>query len=148
MREDEVIILLDATEDMKKQQEILERILKERKLNKKVLYVTNKSDLKEVGTKFMKVSAKNKTGLEELKNEIWKNLDLIRIYTKSPGKPKIIPPITLPKDSTVKDVAKNVHHDFVKNFKFARIFNDTKISGSSVGLDYRLKDLDVVEIHA
>ena len=86
-------------------------------------------------------------GLEELKEKIWNNLDLIRVYTKSPGKPKVIPPITLPRGSTIRDVAENVHKDFINNFKFARIFNNTRFSGSSVGLDYKLNDLDVVEIH-
>ena len=145
---DEVLILLDATKDLKKQKESLEKILKDRRLNKKILYVINKTDLKDIESKYIKISSKNKTGLKELKDKIWKNLDLIRIYTKSPGKPKIIPPITLSKGSTVKDVAKTVHHDFIKNFKFARVFNDTKFSGSSVGLDYKLKDLDVVEIRS
>jgi hypothetical protein len=145
---DEILVLIDASEDFEKQKGILQATINERKLNKKILYVINKSDLKEIESKHIKISAKNETGLKGLKDEIWNNLDLIRIYTKSPGKPKIIPPITLPKDSTVKDVAKNVHHDFIKNFKFARIFNDTKFSGSSVGLDYKLKDLDVVEIRS
>jgi len=97
---------------------------------------------------YLEVSAKERTGLKKLKEKIWNNLGLIRVYTKSPGKPKKIPPITLPKGSTVKDVARIVHKDFLKNFKFARIFNDSKFSGSSVGLDYRLNDLDVIEIHA
>jgi len=145
---DEILVLFDVTEDLDKQKETLEKILKERKLmNKKILYVINKSDLKDVDTKYMKVSTKDKVGLNELKDKIWSNLDLIRVYTKSPGKPKIIPPITLTKDSTVRDVAKAVHKDFIENFKFARIFNDSKFSGISVGLDYKLNDLDVVEIH-
>jgi hypothetical protein len=78
---------------------------------------------------------------------MWNRLDLIRVYTKSPGKPKIVPPVTLPKDATVKDVAKSIHKDFLKNFSFARVFDSTPFSGQKVGLDFKLKDLDVVEIH-
>jgi ribosome-interacting GTPase 1 len=70
------------------------------------------------------------------------------VYTKEPGKPKAVPPIVLKPGSTVEDVAKRVHKDFLKNFKFARIFNDTKFSGQKVGLDYKLKNNDIVEIHA
>jgi len=144
---DEIVVLLDA-ENPDEQKEELTRILKQRNLsNKKILFVVNKSDLNPE-TKYLKVSAKKETGLEELKERIWSNLDLIRVYTKSPGKPKKLPPITLPKESTVKDVARIVHKDFLKNFKFARIFNDSKFSGISVGLDYKLNDLDIVEIHA
>jgi len=143
---DEIVALLDA-ENPDEQEEELRRILKERNfLNKKILFVVNKSDLNSK-SKYLKISAKEGLGLEELKEKIWNNLDLIRVYTKSPGKLKVIPPITLPRGSTVRDVAENVHKDFINNFKFARIFNNTKFSGSSVGLDYKLNDLDVVEIH-
>ena len=45
------------------------------------------------------------------------------------------------------NVINNIILDFLKDFKFARIFNNSKFSGSSVGLEYKLKDLDVVEIH-
>jgi len=145
---DEILVLLDATKNLEEQKEELEKILAERNLfNKKILFVVNKTDLKIPGTKYLQISAKNKIGLEEFKEKIWSGLKIIRVYTKSPGKPKVIPPITLPEDSTVKNVAESVHKDFIKNFKFARIFNDSKFSGSSVGLDYKLKDLDVVEIH-
>jgi len=146
---DEILILFDATQDMKKQKDELERILMGRGLlNKKILYVVNKSDLKKLESEFLQVSIKDESSLEKLKEKIWSNLGLIRVYTKSPGKPKVMPPITLPEGARVRDVAKEVHKDFIKDFKFARIFNDTKFSGSSVGLDYKLKDLDVVEIHA
>jgi hypothetical protein len=143
---DEIVALLNA-ENPDEQKEELTRTLKERNLsNKKILFVVNKSDLKP-GSRYLEISAKERTGLEDLKGKIWDNLGLIRIYTKSPGKPKIIPPITLSVGSTVRDVAENVHKDFLKDFKFARIFNNSKFSGISVGLDYKLNDLDVVEIH-
>jgi len=143
---DGIVVLLDA-ENPDEQKKELTNILKQRYLmDKKILFVVNKSDL-EPGSKYIEISVKEKTGLEELKEKIWNNLDLIRVFTKSPGKPKVVPPITLRKGSSVRDVARIVHKDFLKNFKFARIFNDSKFSGSSVGLDYKLKDLDVVEIH-
>jgi ribosome-interacting GTPase 1 len=145
---DEILVLLDATQDLEKQKDELNQILNERNLlNKKILFVINKSDLKFSESKYLQISAKNKIGLDELKEDIWTNLELIRVYTKSPGKPKMIPPVTLPKGSQVKDVAKIIHKDFLKDFKFARIFNNTKFSGSPVGLDHKLNDLDVVEIH-
>jgi len=145
---DEILILLDATEDVERQENELKKILSETNLpNKRILFVINKSDLKLLKSKYLQISAKNEIGLDELKDRIWSGLGLIRIYTKPPGKPKIIPPITLPIGSKVRDVARNVHKDFLKDFKFARVFNNSKFSGRPVGLDYKLNDLDVVEIH-
>jgi len=143
---DLILILIDSTADANKQTEELIKILDRKKLeNKKILFAFNKCDVGECDK--LAVSAKERIGLEELKGSIWSRLDLIRVYTKSPSKPKVIPPITLPKDSTVKDVAKSVHKDFLKEFSFARVFNSTPYSGQKVGLDFKLKDLDVVEIH-
>ncbi|MCS7106260.1 MAG: TGS domain-containing protein, partial [Candidatus Aenigmarchaeota archaeon] len=115
--------------------------------NKKILWVLNKIDANFLDLPYLKISAKEKVNLEFLKEKIWENLDLIRVYTKSPGKSKDLPALALPKGSTVKDVAKILHKDFIKNFKYARIFNNTKFSGQKVGLDYELKDFDIVEIH-
>jgi hypothetical protein len=86
--------------------------------------------------------------LKELKQKIWKMLGLIRVYTKSPNKEPEKKPITLPLGSTVKDVAKAIHKDFLSHFKFARIWGSSKFPGQKVGLDYVLKDRDVVEIHS
>jgi hypothetical protein len=145
---DEIVVLLDGNEDVDRQEKDIKKMLSGMNLlNKKMLFVVNKSDLKQSKSKYLQISAKDKTGLEELKERIWSGLDLIRVYTKPPGKPKIIPPITLSIGSTVRDVAENVHKDFLKDFKFARVFNKSKFSGSPVGLDYKLNDLDAVEIH-
>jgi small GTP-binding protein len=130
---DEIIVLLNAENPNEQKKELI-KILKKRHLDKKIIFVVNKD-------------FNSEEYLEKLKEKIWNNLDLIRVYTKSPEKPKKVPPITLRKGSTVRDVAKIVHKDFLSNFKFARIFNNSKFSGSSVGLDYRLSDLDVIEIH-
>jgi uncharacterized protein len=94
------------------------------------------------------VSAKSGEGLENFKQKVWLELGLMRVFTKSPNKDKDLPPIVLKPGATVKDVVKSVHKDFLKTFKFARLFNSTPFSGIKVGLDYRLKDMDVVEIHA
>ncbi|MEK6861701.1 MAG: GTPase [Nanoarchaeota archaeon] len=85
---------------------------------------------------------------ENLTDEIWKRLNLIKIYTKQPGKERDFPPIAFKKGSTVRDVAEMVHKDFVKKFRYARIFGKSvKFNGAQVGLDHRLEDDDVVELH-
>jgi len=148
---DLVLLLLDGTNDLMKQlQELTDLLEKNGMSSKKILIAVNKSDdaAEKVNQNVLQVSAKAGEGLQKLKEEIWRRLDLIRIYTKSPSGPKAAKPLTLRRNSTVRDAVKEVHKHMLKNFKFARIFNNTKFSGRKVGLDYVLSDLDVVEIHA
>ena len=86
--------------------------------------------------------------MDKLKKGIFDKLDLIRVYTKTPGKKKDYPPIALPEGSTVEMLAKSVHKDFLKKFKFARVWGKSvKFDSVSVGLSHKLKDEDVVELH-
>ncbi len=144
---DLILVLLDAVHDVFRQLEEITEILEKNRLEKsKLLIVVNKNDARDVKDA-LSVSAKEKIGLEKLKEKIWSELGLIRVYTKSPGKPKTLPPLTLKPNSTVRDMAHKIHKDFLKNFSFARVFNSTQHSGQKVGLDYKLRDLDIVEIH-
>ncbi len=79
---------------------------------------------------------------------IWEHLNLIKIFTKQPGKPAEKLPIAFPKHSTVNDVATRVHKDFLHHFRFARIFGKSaKFQGQTAGLDHVLADDDIVELH-
>ena len=79
---------------------------------------------------------------------IWRNLSLVKVFTKMPGKPKAYPPVSLKKGSTVKDLARHVHKDFVKKFKFGRVWGrGAKHGGTKISLNHKLKDDDVVELH-
>jgi len=79
---------------------------------------------------------------------IWRNLGLVKVFTKQPGKEKDLPPIAFKKGATVKNLADILHKDFVKKFKFARIWGKgAKFNGQSVGLNYELKDDNIVELH-
>ena len=84
---------------------------------------------------------------EKIKKDIWKVLDLIRVYCKEPGKKPEKKALVLEKGSTVEDAAEKVHKDFVKYFKFARVWGSSKFPGEKVGIEYKLKDKDIVEIH-
>ncbi len=143
---DLLIMLIDSTANEEQQIGELSKILRENNLDKKkTIVVRNKSSVCKLNS--ICVDAKSGMGLDELKTEIWNNLNLIRVYTKSPGKGKDLPALALKNGSTVKEVAKQIHKDFLKTFKFARVFNSTKFSGQKVGLDYKVRDSDVVEIH-
>lgn len=85
---------------------------------------------------------------ENIGDLIWAKLGIIKAYTKQPGKKKDLPPIAFEKGSTVKDLAKKIHKDFLKKFKYARIYGPSaKFDGQTVGLTHVLKDEDAVELH-
>jgi len=83
---------------------------------------------------------------ENIPDEVWKRLAIIKVQTKMPGKKPTYPPVALKKDSNIKDLAIHVHKDFLKNFRFARVWGKSaKFEGQSVGLSHTLKDDDIVE---
>ena len=145
---DEIVVLLDGEKNIFSQETDLNKILKDHRLANKIqLWVVNKADNIVRDVDKINISAKNNSGIDKLKEELWKKLCMIRVYTKSPGKPKLVPAIALPVGSSVQDVARKVHKDLLQNFAYARIFDATRFSGQKVGLEFVLKDLDVVEIH-
>ena len=85
---------------------------------------------------------------QEFEEKIWNSLDIIKVYTKQPGKEKDYPPVALKKGSTIQDLAEIVHKDFVKNFKYARVTGKSvKFENMRCGLDHVLFDEDIVEFH-
>jgi ribosome-interacting GTPase 1 len=93
------------------------------------------------------VSASTGRNLEELKREVFESLDVIRVYSKAPGRePDYHTPFILKTGSTVDDFAGKVHQDFLENLKFARVWGSAAFEGQMVGRDYVLQDGDVVEL--
>jgi len=94
------------------------------------------------------VSAKTKEGLARLREEVFKALEIVRIYTKLPGKPPdMTEPYTLPAGSTVLDAVKAVHREFAARLKYVRVWGSGKFDGQQVPTDHILLDRDVIEIH-
>lgn len=87
--------------------------------------------------------------LDKLRNEIWNHLGLIKIYTKEPGKKtRMDNPMCLKKGASVRDMAAQIHKDFIRKFRFARVWGKSaRFSGQQIGLDHLLEDEDIVEIH-
>jgi ribosome-interacting GTPase 1 len=96
-----------------------------------------------------KISANNHSTLEELRNEIYKSLDVIRIYTKDPRKkePDRDKPFTLSRGENLVALAELIHKDYAKNLKFGKVWGSAVHDGTVVKGDYILNDLDVVELH-
>ena len=96
------------------------------------------------------ISLVKDVNIELLKKTIWEKLNMIRIYTKEPSKKvKKGDPVCLKKyKRTVKDLALNVHKDFVKKFEFARVWGKSaKHNAQRIGLEHELEDEDIVELH-
>lgn len=95
------------------------------------------------------VSCEKRVGLERLGEELFKTMDIIRVYTKEPSsKSPSSNPFTLKRGATLQDLAKNIHGEFVENFSFARVWaKRLPFSPQKAGLSFVLEDGDIVEIH-
>ncbi|MFC2005791.1 GTPase [Chloroflexota bacterium] len=128
---------------------------------KKALIIGNKIDLPQARQNYtalqdkykdqlplMAISAKQGTGLEEMKLKIVQTLDIIRVYTRTPrSKPDFSDPIILERGSTLEDAAESVHKDFRAKLKYARVWGSGKHDGVMVKRDHVLKDGDIIELH-
>ncbi len=86
---------------------------------------------------------------ETLRNAIFRSLNVIRVYTKRPGKPAdYTSPFTIPVNGTVEELALHVHRDIAESLKFAKVWGATVHAGQSVGRDHPLSDKDLVELHS
>jgi ribosome-interacting GTPase 1 len=94
------------------------------------------------------IAAEHGTGLEELRTAIYRFLNVIRVYTKKPGKPPDMnSPFTCPIGSTLLELATLVHRDFAEQLRSARIWGTGVFDGQTVTRDHVLHDKDVVELH-
>jgi small GTP-binding protein len=128
---------------------------------KKALIIGNKIDLdkakqnytelaKKYGERFplIAISARDGTGLGELKLKLYQLLDVIRVYTKAPGKkPVFTDPVVLRRGSTLEDAAAAVHKDFRDRLKYARLWGSGKHDGIMVKRDHIMQDGDIIELH-
>lgn len=128
---------------------------------KKTLLVLNKNDadgaegniedidiLFETPLESVSVSANTGDGIEKLRRRIFELLDIVRVYSKIPGKKADMDtPFTLRNGSTVMDMARAVHKDFSLKLSYARVWNGSGLDGLRVNRDYVLLDEDVVELH-
>jgi uncharacterized protein len=96
----------------------------------------------------LRISTTTHAGLEALKVALWRRLQLIRVYSKPPGKPADkSAPFVLPQGDTVSDFAERVHREIAEKLQFARVWGG-KLEGQRVARDFELRDRDVVELHA
>jgi len=165
-RADALLVMVDLAGAPEEQTEALIKQLGNMRIEigkdkTKALIVGNKLDLdnakqnysalaKRYGERFplIAISAKQGTGLEELKLKLYQLLDVIRVYTKAPGKkPVFTDPVVLPRGSTLEDAAAEVHKDFRDRLKYARLWGSGKHDGIMVKRDHIMQDGDIIELH-
>ena len=105
-------------------------------------------NLLEIKLPLVQISVTVKRNFENLKIRIFESLEIIRIYSKPPGKDaELTKPFVIKKGSTVEEFAGKVHHDFQQKLKSARVWGSNVFDGQLVGKDHILQDKDIVELH-
>ncbi len=110
------------------------------------------SELKKVMKKVnahIQISAHTGKNITKLQDLIFSSLKFIRIYMKEPRKEADMKePLIIQKGSTIGGVCRKLHKDFVKKFKFARVWGKSaKFPGQRLMLRHKLKDGDILELH-
>ena len=88
--------------------------------------------------------------VEEVIDEMWEHMGLIRIFTKKKGSPPdLTKPFVVKKGSTIEHVCNRIHKDLRARFKYAIVWGTSaKHSPQRVGLQHVLEDEDVLQILA
>ncbi|HIG03684.1 MAG TPA: TGS domain-containing protein [Candidatus Poseidoniales archaeon] len=96
----------------------------------------------------MEISAFHGTGLEDMKDFIYDNLGFMSIYLKPQGQEADMEePLVVKDTSTVEEICRNLHRDFVRKFRYAKVKGPSaKFDWQTVGLDHLLRDGDVLTI--
>ncbi len=100
--------------------------------------------------KFPAAAASTTTGegLEDVRQLIFQNAGIVRVYTKKPGHPPdLTQPYTIRQGATVLDLVKEIHKEFVNKLRYVRLWGSGRFDGQHVPLDHVLQDKDIVEIH-
>lgn len=112
--------------------------------------VSQVEDVKKALNANLAVSAEMNVNIDTLKELIFEKLDFMRIYLKEPRKEADMnEPMIIKKSSTIKDVCEKTHKDFIKKFRFARVWGKSAKHQGQVfhKPNHTLVDEDVLEIH-
>lgn len=117
------------------------------------IFVINKSDLTQSNgsttkavthpsTNYLSISAQNGSGLDKLREAIWKSLRLVRIYLVRPDdEPGMNNPIVMKEETTLADVAEKLGSDFSENKSLAKIWGPgAHFPGQEVSLTTKVRE--------
>jgi len=95
------------------------------------------------------VSAETDLNIDSLRELIFQKLNFIRVYMKEPKKDADMnEPMIVTSGSSVGDICSKLHKDFVKKFKFCRVWGKSaKFPGQRHMLHHVMVDGDILELH-
>ena len=95
------------------------------------------------------ISAATGLNLDQFARALFDLLELVRVYTKPPGKKlELSAPFVLRRGATVQDAARMVHKDFAEHMKYARLFRGSgEREGLMVERTHVVEDADILEFH-
>jgi ribosome-interacting GTPase 1 len=98
------------------------------------------------GFDFLPISADNDVNLDRLKELIFEELDLIKLYMKPRGEePDFDEPLIIRNGSTIEDVSDKVHRKLKDELRYTRIWGKSvKHGGQKVGLTHCPMDEDII----
>lgn len=159
----EGILVVDVTDpELLEEIEFIEGLLEERRLKRPRMLVANKADLDPdgenlgviedlLGGRYRTIAVSAATGynLDRFRREAFDLLELVRVYTKRPGKPAdLTAPYVLRRGATVLDAARHVHKDFAERLKYAKLYTkDGSRDGLMVERTHVVQDEDILEFH-
>ena len=120
------------------------------------LFIVNKIDLphdneniqklKKFG-RVVQVSAAANIGIEELKEEIYRSLNLIRIYTREKSGHIDEKPMVVREGVIVRDIVRKISREMLDSFRYAIISGPMRKQAElRVGLEYELLDGDIMTV--
>jgi len=117
--------------------------------NAKVNLALLEDEVKRFNVPLLAVSCLSGEGLESLGENIFMVLGVVRVYTKEPSsKEPSEKPVVVKSGTSVIEVAKKLHTEMYRNFKYARVWGPSaKYPGERVGPTHILMDGDIIEIH-
>ena len=97
---------------------------------------------------FIPISADKKQNMDYLRETIFNQLGLIRVYLKPQGRhADMNDPLIIKKGTTVIEACRKLHREFVRNFRHAKVWGTSvKFPGQKVGPDHVLEDEDVLRV--
>ncbi|KAJ5099814.1 Ribosome-interacting GTPase 2 [Penicillium argentinense] len=138
--------------------DFIDVIMKDHRKYIRCLYVYNKID--GVSLEFLDqlarepytavMSCELDLGVQEVVERIWKELRLMRLYTKRKGEdPDFSEAMIVRRDSTIEDVCDSIHRTLKETFKYALVWGaSARHMPQRVGLGHMVADEDVVSIVA
>ncbi|MGY0288207.1 MAG: TGS domain-containing protein [Candidatus Methanodesulfokora washburnensis] len=137
--------------------DVEESVLSEKKYKPFILFVTHADDelakknveaLRKLGVLVIPVDLSSEVDRESLGEYILKELNLIRVYTKSKAEKGFSErALVVRRGTTAREVARIIHKDLYENFKYAKVWSKRlPYSPMRVGPDFELEDGDAIEI--